>query len=121
MNDKQKIKQELLNAYKAIENGNEGRARVCARRAAGWTIKAYLESNGVNLNTPSALDHIKYLADQEDISPEIKEVLGFLTLKVAKDSPEEDSYWPIPDVDILEKAHWLAEKLLGSKIELKNN
>jgi hypothetical protein len=119
VNNIEKIKQELLDAYKARENGNEGRARVCARRAAGWAIQTHLEVNGVNLNTPSALDHIKYLANQEGLDIEIREVLNFLTLKVAKDSPQEDSYWPVPKVDLLEKAHWLAEKMLGCKIELE--
>ena len=71
------------------------------------------------MNTPSALDHMKYLADQHETPPDIQEALKYLTLKVAKDSPEEDSYWSVPEVDLIEKAHWLAEKLLGSKIELK--
>ena len=119
MNDKQRIQQELINAYKARENGNEGRARVCARRAAGWAIQAYLETIGIDLNTPSALDHIKYLAHQGETTPEILEALNYLTLKVAKNSPEEDSYWPVSEVDLLEKAHWLVEKMLECKIDLE--
>jgi hypothetical protein len=116
---KQNIKQEIINAYKARENGNEGRARVCARRAAGWAIQIYLDKKGIDLNTPSALDHIKFLAAQNDTPSDIKETLKYFTQKVIKDSPDEEAYWPLPEIDLLEKAHWLAEKILGSKINLE--
>ena len=90
MDTKEKITQELIKAYKARENGNEGRARVCARRAAGWAVQEHLKGKGVDLNTPSAMDYIKFLADHKDTPAEVKEALYYLTQKVVKDSPNEN-------------------------------
>lgn len=41
-----KIQAELRYARAAREHGKEGRARVCARRAAGWAVAAYLSAQG---------------------------------------------------------------------------
>ncbi len=37
------IEKELENAERARSNENEGMARVCARRAAGWAAEEYLK------------------------------------------------------------------------------
>lgn len=113
----EKIKQELQNAYHAQAQGNPGRARVCARRAAGWAIQINLNRQGIDLSTPSAFDYIKYLHQQEN-PEEIQKTLEHLQVKVAKDSLEEESYWPLPDIDLIEEARWLAEQMLGEKIAL---
>jgi hypothetical protein len=115
-----KITQELQQAYAAQSRGKAGRARVCARRAAGWAIEEHLRRRGMILDTPSALDHINYLLTNQNISPEIQKVLQHLIQRVAKDSPEEDSYWPLPDVNLVEESHWLAEELLGISIDIRS-
>ena len=109
----QKITDELTNAYQSQAAGNLGRARVCARRAAGWAIQAALEAKGGHPVTANALDNIKYYATLEELSPKVAEVLDHLTIKVVKDSFEEDSYYPLADVDLIAEAQWLAEELLG--------
>jgi hypothetical protein len=109
----QKITNELSTAYRSEAGGNLGRARVCARRAAGWAIQAVLEAEGGHPVTANALDNIKYYATLESLSPKVAEVLEHLTLKVVKDSFEEDSYYPLADVDLIAEAQWLAEELLG--------
>ena len=38
---KEKIERELESALAAQAEGNPGKARVCARRAAGWAIREY--------------------------------------------------------------------------------
>ena len=116
MNDAQTIKKitnELSNAYRSEAGGNSGRARVCARRAAGWAIQAALEAEGGHPITANAFDNLKYYAALEGLSPKVAEVLEHLTLKVVKDSFEEDSYYPISEVDLVAEAQWLAEELLG--------
>jgi hypothetical protein len=114
-----KITQELQEAYAALSRGQAGRARVCARRAAGWAIEEHLKRKGIVLDTPSALDHINYLLTTQNTSPEIQKVLQHLTQRVAKDSPEEDSYWPLPDVNLVEEAHWFVEELLGISFDAR--
>jgi hypothetical protein len=112
------IKNELRMAYQAQASGNDGLARVCARRAAGWAIQIHLKQLGVDLESPSALDHIKYLDSQQNNSTQVSKVLGYLQVKVAKKTLEEDSYWPLPKVDLVKEAHWLAELMLEEKIDI---
>jgi len=61
----EQIRRELANAAQARAQGFEGRARVCARRAAGAAIGEYFRLRG-NLNdTGSAIDLIQMLAAYE--------------------------------------------------------
>ena len=46
--------QELEMARSSRCSGNEGRARVCARRAAGHVVGEYLTRNDIDLETESA-------------------------------------------------------------------
>ena len=117
-NSIENIKKELLKAVDAQANGKLGLARVCARRATGWAIKENLSSRGIALDSPSAIDHIKYFISLNNTEPKMRESLQYMTQKVVKDSIEEGSYWPFPDVNLVTEAHWLAEKLLGISIQL---
>ena len=107
-----KLKKELTNARQSQAKGNQGRARVCARRAAGWAIQAYLEPQGMGLETNNALDYIKHYATFEGLPEKIYQVLHHLSIKLEKDSLEEEAYYPIEGVDLIEEAQWLAEELL---------
>ncbi|HKJ27046.1 MAG TPA: hypothetical protein VJ965_05385, partial [Anaerolineales bacterium] len=89
-----------------------GKARVCARRAAGWAIQTYLEQQGNPLDTNNALDHIKHFAALEGHPAKYYEVLHHLRIKLEKDSLEEDAYYPIAGVNLIDEAQWLAETLL---------
>lgn len=109
----QKIETELSRAYRAGADGNPGRARVCARRAAGWAIGAYLRAQGGHQQSANAFDNIRYYAALPGLPEDVKQVLDHLTIKVVKDSIEDDSYYPLEDVDLITEAQWLSEKLLG--------
>ena len=114
----QRITNELRNAYNAEDEGKHGLARVCARRAAGWAIQYYLFNNGIDLQSSSVLDQIKYFKLKRDNSPEIQIILEHLLVKVSRDSIEQDSYWPLPDVDLVKEAHFLSEQMLGEAISI---
>ena len=116
--DIQKITQEIQQAYEANAKGKEGLARVCARRAAGWAIQKHLELQGISLDTPSVLDQISFLLNQPNTTPKVQKILIHMTQKVEKDSLEGESYWPLPNVNLVEEAHWLVEELLGIEIDL---
>ncbi|MBN2043520.1 MAG: hypothetical protein JW757_00765 [Anaerolineales bacterium] len=109
----QKIKSELLNGKKSQAEGNEGRARVCARRAAGWAIQEFLLQNGEPIPSTIALELIKYFAALEDHPEQVYQTLERLTIRVAKDSFEEEAYYPIAGVDLVKEANWLIQELLG--------
>lgn len=108
----QKISRELASARQAQASGNQGRARVCARRAAGWAIEAYLRAQDQAPPTPNALKNIQYFATLPGHTDKIKSVLHHLTVKLEKDSEDTDAYFPVEDVDLIDEARWLAEELL---------
>ncbi len=114
----EKINKELIHANQAQTQENSGMARVCSRRAAGWAIQMKLLRDGVELNTPSAFDFIKYYSDLENLDEKIKVILDYLQVKVKKDNMDEDSYWPLPEIDLVSEAKWLVEELLGRKFDI---
>lgn len=107
-----KISHELIQARRAEESGNQGRARVCARRAAGWAIEAYLRAQGTPPPSANALKHIQYFATLSGHSEKMQAVLHHLTVKLEKDSVDSEAYYPVAGVDLIAEARWLAEKLL---------
>ncbi|MEK6222976.1 MAG: hypothetical protein N2D54_12085 [Chloroflexota bacterium] len=111
-----KLSEEIQNGRKAQENGKDGLARVCARRAAGWAIRESLKAENVSLNNPSAFEYIKYLSAQTNNSVEVQKALKHLKLRVEKDAHDEDSYWPLPEVDLIDEAKWLIKELLDFTI-----
>jgi hypothetical protein len=54
-----KADEELNYAFQAREFENEGMARVCARRAGVWAIKAYLSDHSLPIPTPNAFSLLK--------------------------------------------------------------
>ena len=98
---------ELEHAEIAHRNGNEGRARVCARRAAGIVIGEFLRRNELPDPDPSALDRLRSLAAKEDVSEEIRTSAAHFLMKI---TPENKL--PI-EVDLIAEVYWLAEILLG--------
>jgi HEPN domain-containing protein len=103
---KEKLQKEFELAESARARGNEGQARVCARRAAGIAIREYYARRGKNIRTPSAYDLLQMLANEPQIFPEIRQVAGYLTLRV-----NEEFKLPV-DVDLLAEARKLCDRLL---------
>ena len=108
----QDIFRELDMASAARDGGRLGLARVCARRAAGWAIRDHYQARGIRIETPSALEAIRAMLEMEGLPPEVRTVLDHLVLKVTKDSPDEESYWPLEN-DLVEEARWLIEGHFG--------
>ena len=101
-----KIQSEFKRAEIARKQGNEGQARVCARRAAGIAIREYYTRRGKIVRTPSAYDLLQLLADEPQLSPDLKQAAVYLTLRV-----NEEFKLPI-DVDLLDEARKLCAGLL---------
>lgn len=112
----QKISHELTQARQAQASGNQGRARVCARRAAGWAIEAYLRGQGVTPPTPNAFKQLQYFATLPGHSEKMQAALYHLTVKLEKDSEDAEAYYPVEGVDLIDEARWLAEELLQTPL-----
>lgn len=102
----EKLQKEFARADSARASGNEGQARVCARRAAGIAIREYYARRGYHVRTPSAYDLLQMLANEPQLSPELKRSAGYLTLRVT-----EEFKLPV-DVDLLAEARKLCDGLL---------
>ena len=97
---------EFALAEKARAEGNEGRARVCARRAAGIAIREYFNRKGRQVSGASAYDLLNNLVETPDCSPELKKIAFHLTLRVSED-------FTLPDeIDLVEESRILCNALL---------
>jgi len=103
---KTQFESELQHAESARASGNEGKARVCARRAAGAVVAEYLRRQGIKLERASTYTHLKYLIDLQDISPDLRKTAEHFLLQV---TPERSL--PI-HADLIGEARWLAVYLL---------
>jgi len=103
---KAQLELEFERAKTARARGNEGQARVCARRAAGIAIREYYARRGKSVRTPSAYDLLNLLTEEPRLSPEIKQAAAYLTLRVT-----EEFKLPV-NVDLLDEARKLCNGLL---------
>lgn len=103
---KTQLKRELDQAEAARAGGNEGMARVCARRAAGIIIGEYLLRQGLPVPSQSAYDRLNYLNTLPEAAPEVREIAGHFLLHI-----DTDHKLPI-DADLIAEAHWLADELI---------
>jgi len=102
--------QELDMAEAARQSGNEGRARVCARRAAGHVIGEYLSRMNSPVTTDSALERLRYLYSSPGIDLHQREIIEHFLIHT---TPEHEL--PI-DADLIADVDLLAQLLLGEAI-----
>jgi RNA 3'-terminal phosphate cyclase len=99
--------QEMEQAEAARASGNEGRARVCARRAAGIVIREYFSRLGIPFAPHSAYQNIHYLSLYQDTTPQVRQVAGHFLERI---NPEHEL--PI-DAYLIAEARWMANILLN--------
>ncbi len=107
------IDQELFCAENARLTGNEGKARVCARRAAGIALRAFFEASGDPQIDPSAYAALNHLCQLTETPAEIKETANRLLIRVAPD-------YTLPiQTDLIADAReiiaWAAEQIRGER------
>ena len=100
------INAELEKAEQARGAGNEGQARVCARRAAGIAVREYLTRRGIRPPSTSAYDLLNLLKEDPALSPELKQIAEHLTLRVT-----EEFKLPV-EADLIAEARKFCEELL---------
>ena len=102
----EQMERELEAAAVSRAAGNEGRARVCARRAAGYLLGEYFRRRGIPDPGPSAIDRLRFQAAQPGASQQQRSILAHLLLHV-----DPDHNLP-PGVDLIAEVRWLVMQLL---------
>lgn len=102
------IESEFEKATQARGRGNEGQARVCARRAAGIAVREYLARRGIRPPSASAYDLLNLVRDDALLSPDLRSIADHLTVRVT-----EEFKLPV-NVDLVEEAKRFCEDLLSS-------
>ena len=105
MNMDPEIQAELDQAEAARSAGNEGKARVCARRAAGIAARLYYHRHGVRVESSSAYYLLSTLAEKLDLEDGIRKAARNLTRQV-----DPDFRLP-PGVDLIAEAREVCNKL----------
>jgi hypothetical protein len=103
---REKLKVEFNLAASARAGGNEGRARVCARRAAGVAIREYLTRRGISAPSTSAYDLLNRLTESPEITPDLRQICIHLTLRVT------DEFKLPVDVDLINESRQLCIALM---------
>ena len=100
-----RIEAELSRGEAARLDGNEGMARVCARRAAGILIREYLAKQQVQPPSNAVYDLLKFFRDMPGISIDIQQILDHLIARV-------DSEHNLPEgIDLIQETRWLVQVL----------
>jgi len=89
------VEAELLLARAARVSGHEGRARVCARRAAGQAIRAHSGIEG------DALKQLKWLAGSHAIPDSVRAAARRLSTKVDTDHNLPFTEDPLEDARLI--------------------
>lgn len=103
---KEEFESEINRALAMRAQGNEGQARVCARRAAGSAIREYLTRLGQPIPSSSAYDLLNLIASNETLDPALRQAAVYLSMRVT-----EEFKLPVA-VDLVEEARRLADLLL---------
>lgn len=104
------LQREFEMAAAARARGNEGQARVCARRAAGIALREHLLQRGSVARTLSAYDLLQEFMELDDTPPDLREIARHLTLRVT-----EEFRLPL-DVDLVQEARTLCQRLLPGSV-----
>ncbi len=110
---KSKIEVELGQAEKSRREGFEGRARVCARRAAGIAIRVFFTQRGIPEAALSTLDLIRAFKDLPGIPQEMRLSAEMLILRV-----DEAHQLPF-EIDLIAVSRKLIDEL--DQLDKKNN
>jgi hypothetical protein len=103
------IQEELLLAKQSRIEGNEGRARVCARRAAGAAAQSYLLRVGFSGQSENVLDSLLMLKKELELPERVVTAIDCLLKRVDLD------YNLPPDVDLITEAEAVIQFINSSE------
>lgn len=101
-NLKSLVERELKLGHQARKKGNEGRARVCARRAAGWAIQSiYSPGPGESYPEGNAYRFLLWFKDEGRFPPNLREAAERLTARVDEDFSLPFDQDPLDDAALI--------------------
>ena len=109
----EKINKELITAENALKDGNEGKARVCARRAVSFAIREKFRSQGKAIHAHDLTSLTKLFVEQFSPSDEIRTILDHMSLKVGPQYINGSTQWPHSDINLLKEAKWFVEAIMS--------
>lgn len=98
METRSRVQREMAMAIAARNQGNEGMARVCARRAAGIAVRDYLDGHNIDAAGMNNFEILSDIRIQENLPASIIPLLENLTMRV------NESYTLPAGVDLLADA-----------------
>jgi hypothetical protein len=101
---------ELQQAEQARAEGNEGMARVCARRAAGVAIGEYFRLHGLPAPGPSAYDRLRTLQNIPAVPPDARRAAENLVTRI-----NVDGALPV-EADLIAEARKMADELFNTSV-----
>ena len=111
-NAQQRILDELQRARQERQDGNKGRARVCARRAAGWAVGQLYRRRAPTDKVPaSVMALLAWFRGLETVPLDLRQAAERLTRHVRPDHTLPHSEDPLED------AERIARAVLGGEIE----
>jgi hypothetical protein len=99
----EQIEKELAMARAALQAGNEGKARVCARRAAGQAITWMLSKFSRDNWGDDAMSQLTHLRDDASFPTEVREAAVRLTTKISQQFDYPFTNDPLADAEVIIK------------------
>jgi hypothetical protein len=103
------IEQELSAGEAAQRMGNDGRARVCARRAVALADDAWLARHSIQGRPMDAMGHLRRIQEDESLPPSIRQAAERLTTSVTRRDAAPFTTDPIADARTM-IAHLMAAR-----------
>jgi hypothetical protein len=101
MNGHDLIEQELAKAARGIQDGNEGLARVCARRAVAIGTQNLAKRSGTSGWTGDAMHQLRRIHEEEAFPQEVREAAQRLITTVTQRDRTPMSTDPIADARLI--------------------
>ena len=95
------ITSELARAAESRKQGNEGRARVCARRAVGIAIVSYYASRNLILQESDFMFAVKKFRDDISIPLHIRQMAARLSERITSDFQYASPTDPLTDAQLI--------------------
>ncbi len=95
------IHQELSAAEEALKTGNDGRARVCARRAVALADEAWLTQHATQAFRGDSLAHLRRIQGDGSLPSDVREAAERLSTAVTQKDFAPFSVDPIGDARLI--------------------
>ena len=101
MSWREQIEQELVKASEGLKNGNDGLARVCARRAVAMAAQHWAEQRNLPTWQGDAMHQLRQIQRETTFPLSVREAAQRLLTKVTEQAQSPMATDPITDAHII--------------------